>query len=224
MREGARSVGPAMIARASLAMVLLCASPARACWDGGEISTDRAWLVCTDCGGWSLEDAQLLATWAVRLEALIPARYRVSLEPYGELSVCHRHGARSCILREYAPVRFEEIFDRVARSVRAGPRARARAARRQASLAVVTIGSFASLERAERRAEWANDLLRAGGWPHPRGDYAADGGPSLGTAAHVASHGARHRVVAGVFLALDDARALARALSRAGIDAAVVRI
>jgi hypothetical protein len=221
MSSCARTVARPMVMRASLMLVLLCASPARACWEGTEILSDRTHLVCVDCS-WSTENAQMLATWAVRIEALLPAGYRVSVDALGPLTVCRAGHHRCSVVDESPPTRFDEVFDLVARALHASPATRARAERLEASVFAVTIGSFSSSERAWERAEWANAPF-SGRWPYSTGIYWGDGSPSVSTIAHVEPHGVHHRVVAGLFLDLDDARALVRDLSRAGIEAAVVR-
>ena len=77
--------------------MLAVASSASACWDGGELSTDRVYIAnaCSECGGWDAEEAHTLATWTTRIEAILPDGYEVARTPSGELMMCRDLAHRS---------------------------------------------------------------------------------------------------------------------------------
>jgi SPOR domain len=216
-----------------LALVALLPAPARACWDGvsasvGRVSFQLA-LSPEESAEWAPDEAQKLATWGRRLDALLPDGGSLTVQMYessqaAEVELCGLPPDGRCesITWPSGRVKLRDLFNEVAMRVGAPPEGAARA--RSLSANTRTVEVLAALDR--RSAERVADRINAGEL-ELHGFYVAGGFPARNPSAHVVratDHTGRptYQVLVGAFLTRAEAeRARAELRDAIGLDGRV---
>lgn len=182
-----------LFAALALTFPLGLASTAHACWDGYAVQTDDGIYFTGGDEAWSPERAVELASWALRLRALLGAEGTLESEfGWGEAAV----GERTIELRgDASPA---HVFSTVASALGISRAERARLLAIDAHPYTVQVAASADRARAEALAAQLSEATL------PMGFYEAGGFPAENPEAHVIEadvHGARvYRVVVGAFL------------------------
>ena len=226
-----------LIAFAALALATLgYAAPAHACFDGFSVASERVGATMRTDGSWRLAEARTMARWTARLEALLPAGATMTMESVWSVGVCSAQGecqdvaamdgSDDPILGAGLEQQMARVFERTASTLGVSARQRALARGTKATLYVVQIGAFRSWGAASDLAAKINMNAQHGspGWEHHT-FYSAGGYPALHNpvAVHGTEVGAEtmHRVIAGVFVDADEARAQRARLAQAGFASAL---
>ncbi|MEQ9324583.1 MAG: SPOR domain-containing protein [Polyangiaceae bacterium] len=211
------------------ALLAAFARPAAACWDGFHGETERVRIVGYSDGTWSYAEARRLARWIPRFEALLDDGEQLSMADY-QISRC-RGG--ECV--DASPPFENEgsffdpasdlarTFDHLASGLSASERRRA----------LATPGHFYAVQLASFRARADAFAATLTGAYHvhdhertPPGFYTAGGYHWVKNPAEIVSAElggvVMHRVVAGVFLDAEKARAYQRHLADHGLEAAIL--
>lgn len=185
---------------------------ARACWDGFAVTTERVTLLVPTAVTWSPEHARHWATWAARIEALIPADQTLDVT-FGDLQICDvATDACTTVERTWDDDDGFTLFELVADAVAADRKTIARARRTDAAPLTVQVAASRDLGAAHQLAARINAAeLELGGF------LDVGGFPAMNAYAHVVeSSGSDHdtyHVVVGAFLDRSDADAARDALA-----------
>ncbi|MCA9625577.1 MAG: SPOR domain-containing protein [Myxococcales bacterium] len=218
---------------AALAAILVQAPDAQACFDGFSVASDQVTATIWTDGEFDLQEARTMARWTTRLDALLPEGATLHMENVFDVRLCGV-GDECQLLEvmggdEQVPsleLVMARTFGLAAKASGATPRETARARSRQAVLYEVQIGSFASAALADTMVASINEKAQLGQLPWEQHSfYSAGGYPALHdpVARHTAEVNGHtmHRVIAGVFLDADEARAHRARLAEAGFASAI---
>jgi hypothetical protein len=194
-------------------MGVTIARSSSACWDGYAAGSERVSLQLPGDANWDPNRVRQLAKWLTRLDALLASDQKLeSFGGYASLTSDSPTGIAASF--EWDGQSLSELFGGAAKAI--GDPRRQRAALRQGTPPVYTVQVFASSSsrRAEQIAESisrseaaVHGFVAAGGWP-------ADNPEAHVVAESVAGGKLLHKVVVGAFLDVDQARKVARDLSR----------
>lgn len=202
--------------------VALAPATSQACWDGTAISTGKVFLALGDTTPWSPEQARHWATWASRIDALVPEGKTLNVT-HGMVEICDADGPCTELEGEWNGSAFS-LFEHAADAFEAPRKTIATARRQHAMPLTVQVAASADLEAAHALADRINGaelglhgFLDIGGFPASNAyAHVVEGN---GTDAVV------YHVVVGAFLARDEADAAAATLeAELGIDGYVRRL
>lgn len=216
------------------------AAPAQACFDGCTAGADRVSITRYTDGDWSLREAKMMARWVRSFQRLVPADQTFFMQGISHFEVCPTSKRSEChwgsaVLDPARPrsadgwMRY--VFDETATFVGATPAEKARARAASSLVYTVQLASFRSQKRADELVERLNWDHQSGelAWTDPSfygpGFYSAGGYPAVHDAVHrhaVERNGTTyHRVITGVFLDAETARAQVDRLAKAGYHASI---
>jgi hypothetical protein len=202
-------------------VTLAAPSRAHACWDGYAASAGNAHIsVDTGEGSppWTPALVRHVASWLVRIDALLPPGATVDAGPWHDGTVCGAAAADGSCAREIGSFDWNgemaSLFGTVAGLVHASPASRRKA--RALRVTTWTVQVFAARDeaRAGRVADELNERAKRGDddFTCDEGFISVGGFPSWNDCAHVVDARARngsplHRVLVGAFLDEAGARA-----------------
>lgn len=149
----------------------LLPNTSQACWDGMAISTDKVYLAIGDETPWSPEQARHWATWASRIDALVPEGKRLSVT-HGFVEICDADGACNELEAEWSNGSAFTLFEAAADAFDASRKTIATARRQHAMPLTVQVAASADLDAARGLAVRINEadlglhgFLDVGGFP-----------------------------------------------------------
>jgi SPOR domain len=197
---------------ASLVTAVLTGLPAtaHACWDGTAIVTERTSIAIEGEASWSPEQARRWASWAARIDALVPEGQNLSTN-FGIVELCDAEGTCSTLSETWQGDGFT-LFELTAAATGASRRTIARARHRDVAPLTVQVAASHDLEAAMHLASRINEAeLGLSGFMD------VGGFPSSNPYAHVVESEQdgqiTYGVVVGAFLGREDAETARAALS-----------